>query len=269
MGSFKIGFVGAGVMGGAIISGALRSGVIQASDIYVHDVDRAKLADMANHNGVNACASVDELLGKAGIVLIAVKPAACAKLLDEIAPKLDGKALVSIVAGWNSEKIRKHLMENTRLLCVMPNTPAQCGEGMSVLSANNTLTESELQFATKLFGSFGEVELLDEKYFDIVTGLSGSGPAFVFMFIEAMMQAGVYGGLPQKTARKLAVQTVLGSAATLKMNDRHPADMREAVCTPAGTTIEGVFELENRAFNAAVMAAVEKTARKFRQMTNN
>jgi pyrroline-5-carboxylate reductase len=269
MSSLRMGFIGVGFMGEAILSGALRSSVIAASDIFVHDVDQTKLKSIADHYCVNACAGVDELLDNADVVLVAVKPIACAKLLDDIAQKMSGKAIISIVAGWNSEKIKKHLQESTRLLCVMPNMPALCGEGMSVLSANNTLSEGELQFASHLFNSFGEIEILDEKYFDIVTGLSGSGPAFVFMFIEAMMQAGIYGGLPQKTARKLAIQTVLGSAKVLKMNDRHPAEMRESVCTPAGTTIEGVFELETRGFTAAVIAAVDKSAKKFKQMTNN
>jgi pyrroline-5-carboxylate reductase len=268
MGSYQLGFIGAGVMGEAIMSGALQAGVIAPGDIHVFDIDTAKLKSIACRLQVDACADLDALIARSDVLLAAVKPAMFQRLLEEIATDMRGKALVSIVAGWNTLKIRRHLPDDVRLLCVMPNMPAIAGEGMSVLSANHTLLPEEFEFAQKLFGSFGETELLDEKYFDIVTGLSGSGPAFVFMFIEAMMQAGVYDGLPAKTARKLAVQTALGAAKVLKSNDKHPAEMRDAVCTPAGTTIEGVCELENRGFNGAVIAAVDKSAKKYRQMAN-
>lgn len=268
MDSYKLGFIGAGVMGEAILGGAVRSGVISAADIFAYDVDKKRLSDISGRYSVNECAGLGELIGKSDIILLAVKPTVFQKILEEIAPKVHGKALFSIVAGWNSEKIKKYISSETRLLCIMPNMPAICGEGMSVLSANNSLLPGELQFALKVFGAFGETELLDEKYFDVVTGLSGSGPAFVFMFIEAMMSAGVYNGLPAKTARKLAVQTVLGAAKVLKSNDKHPAEMRDSVCTPAGTTIEGVFELEKCGFNGTVMSAVDKSTKKFRQMVN-
>jgi pyrroline-5-carboxylate reductase len=269
MSSYKIGFIGVGVMGEAILNGVLQANCIPTSDICVHDIDRAKLISMVDHYSVKACVSIDELLATSDIILTAVKPFVFEKLLISIAPKMKGKAIISIVAGWNTEKIKKLLSDETRVLCVMPNMPALCGEAMSVLSANNNLQPEELQFAMKLFGSIGETELLDEKYFDIVTGLSGSGPAFVFMFIEAMMSVGIYNGLPAKTARKLAVQTVLGAAKTLKLNDRHPADMRDAVCTPSGTTIEGVYDLQKNGFNGTVMSAVDKSTKKYKQMVSN
>ncbi len=269
MSQHKIGVIGIGVMGEAIINGALRDTTFSANDFYVYDVDREKLIGMVDHYAVNACVAIDDLLDHADIVLLAVKPLVCGKLLDEIAPKLENKAIVSIVAGWSTEKIKCLVPASTRVLCVMPNTPALCGEGMSVLSSANTLFSDELQFALRLFGSFGETEIVDEQYFDIVTGISGSGPAYVFMFIEAMISAGIYNGLPAKTARKLAIQTVLGAAKALKGTDRHPADMRDAVCTPAGTTIEAVYDLERNGFNGIVMSAVDKCARKYKQMVSN
>jgi pyrroline-5-carboxylate reductase len=269
MSSYKIGFVGVGVMGEAILNGALHAGYIAPEEIYVHDIDHGKLIGMVDRYAVNPCVSIDELLEKSDIILAAVKPFVFKQMLEDISQKIKGKALVSIVAGWSTQKIKNVLTDETRVLCIMPNMPALCGEGMSVLSSNNTLLPDELQFVTSLFGSFGDTELIDEKYFDIVTGISGSGPAYVFMFIEAMMSAGIYNGLPAKTARKLAVQTVLGAAKTLKLNDRHPADMRDAVCTPAGTTIEGVFELEKSGFNGVVISAIDKTAKKYKQMVNN
>jgi pyrroline-5-carboxylate reductase len=266
MKTHKLGIVGVGVMGEAIIGGAIGAGAINGPDIFAFDIDRAKLAVFSERYSVQACKSAADLAGKSDVVLVAVKPMTYESLLREIAPVMHEKALISIVAGWNSAKIAPYLPGDARLLCVMPNMAAACGESMSVLGAGNTLSEDEMQFAMKLFGSFGETELLDEKYFDIVTGLSGSGPAFVLMFIEALMQAGVYNGLPAKTARKLAVQTVLGAAKALKMSDRHPAELRDAVCTPGGTTIEGVLELEKNSFAGTVMAAVDKSTNKYRQM---
>lgn len=268
MGSYRLGFIGTGVMGEAIMSGAACSGAIDVADIYAYDIDAEKLKRITERLNINACGDVRSLIESSDIVLAAVKPAMLQKLLEANGEALRGKALISIAAGWNTPRLRKYLPEDVRVLCVMPNMPAVCGEGMSVLSTANTLLPGELEFALRLFNSFGETELVDEKLFDIVTGLSGSGPAFVFMFIEAMAQAGVQGGLPAKTARKLASQTVLGAAKALKSSDKHPAEMRDAVCTPAGTTIDGVYELESRGFGGTVMAAVGKSAEKYRKMTN-
>lgn len=269
MSQYKVGVIGTGVMGEAILNGALRDTSFSPNDFYVYDVDREKLINMVDHYAVNACVTIGDLLDQAEIVLLAVKPTVCGKLLEEIAPNLEHKAIISIVAGWSTEKIKRLVPASSRVLCVMPNTPALCGEGMSVFSSANTLNHDELQFALRLFGSFGETEIVDERYFDIVTGVSGSGPAYVFMFIEAMISAGIYNGLPAKTARKLAVQTVLGAAKSLKGTDRHPADMRDAVCTPAGTTIEAVYDLERNGFNGIVMSAVDKCAKKYKQMVSS
>lgn len=268
MESYKLGILGAGVMGEAIMGGALRAGVVQAANVFVYDIDEGKLQRASNTYSVTACESPDDLIGKSDIVLAAVKPAVFQRLLEDNAQLLRGKALVSIVAGWDSAKILQRLPADARLLCVMPNMAAACGEAMSVLASNNTLLPGELQFALRLFGSFGETEMLDDKHFNIVTGLSGSGPAFALMFIEAMMQAGIYNGLPNKTARKLALQTVLGAAKALKVSEKHPAELRDSVCTPGGTTIEGVQELERSGFTGAVMSAVDKSAKKYKQMAN-
>ncbi len=269
MSQFKVGIIGTGVMGEAIINGALRSHLFHAEDFFVYDVDREKLIGMVDHYGVNACIELSDLLVKADIILLAVKPYVLEKLLEEISAKLASKAVISIAAGWSTEKVKRLLHESTRVLCVMPNTPALSGEGMSVFSASNTLSDDELKFALELFGSFGETEIIEEKHFDIVTGISGSGPAYVFMFIEALISAGIYHGLPAKTARKLATQTVLGAAKSLKGTDRHPADMRDAVCTPGGTTIEAVYDLEKNGFNGIVISAVDQCSRKYKQMVNS
>lgn len=268
METLKLGIIGVGVMGEAIIGGAIRAGAVESKNVYAFDVDSTKLQAFAERYSVHACKNAPELVGQTDVVLAAVKPATFEPLLKDIAASLSNKALISIVAGWNTAKIMKVLQKETRLLCVMPNMAAAVGESMSVLASNNTLSSSELLFVSGLFGTIGETEILDEKYFDIVTGLSGSGPAFVMMFIEALMQAGVYNGLPAKIARKLAVQTVIGAARTVKISEKHPAELRDAVCTPGGTTIEGVLELEKSAFVGTVMSAVDKSTKKFRQMVN-
>ena len=265
MSMFKIGFIGTGVMGESIIGGIVKKKAMSASNIYLFDIDAAKRIHMADAYGVVACASAQELVSASDVVFLAVKPAVCQGVLEELSEQLAGKAIFSIAAGWGTARIAA-LAPKARVLCVMPNMAAISGEAMSVLSADHTLTQEEYDFAKLIFGAIGEVETIPEKHFDIVTGISGSGPAYVFMFIEAMAEAGIYHGLPAKTARKLAAQTLLGAAKTQLMTDRHPADLRDAVCTPAGTTIEAVMELESRGFTGTVMAAVDRCARKYQQM---
>lgn len=264
----RLGFVGTGVMGEAILQGVVRGGVLPANHISIYDTDASKMAQIAGKFGVCTAASVRDLIGQSDLILFAVKPVVLGPLLAETADVLQGKAIISIVAGWGTAKIGAITVEHTRILCVMPNTPAVCGEGMSVLSADNTLLPDELMFAKQLFGSFGQVEIVAERYFDIVTGISGSGPAYVFQFIEALMQAGIYKGLPAKTARTLAAQMVLGSARLVLESEKHPAELRDAVCTPAGTTIEAVYALEQQGFTGTVMSAVEACANKYRDMVS-
>ena len=268
MDGYRLGFVGTGVMGEAILQGVLRGAVLPARQISVFDTDAGKMAQIHNKYAVNTCESMQRLIEQSDIILFAVKPVVFGPLLQDIAPSLKGKAIVSIVAGWGTAKIGAITGNEVRILCVMPNTPAICGEGMSVLSADNTLLAEEQTFARKLFASFGKVEVIAERYFDIVTGISGSGPAYVYVFIEALMQAGIFKGLPAKTARALAAQMVLGSAKLVLESDKHPAELRDAVCTPGGTTIEAVYELEQQGFTAAVMSAVIVCAEKYTDMVS-
>ena len=265
MNSYKLGFIGTGIMGESILSGIVSKKAMSPDNLFVYDIDHAKRIQMVDVYGVRACVTAAELVDACDVVFLSIKPMVCQSVLEELADKLAGKAIFSIVAGWSTARIAA-LAPAARVLCVMPNVAAISGEAMSVLSADHTLTENEFRFANLIFSAFGEVETIPEKHFDIVTGISGSGPAYAFMFIEAMAQAGIYNGLPAKTARKLAAQTLLGAAKTQLLGDRHPADLRDAVCTPGGTTIEAVMELESRGFNGTVMAAVDRCARKYRQM---
>ena len=266
MNRMRLGFVGIGVMGGAILQGVINGQVLPPEQISIFDVDAGKKAQLCHQYGVANTSSVGELIARSDLVLFAVKPMVMGGLLTQVADQLTDKAVVSIVAGWSTAKIQGVLGNQTRVLCVMPNTPAIAGEGMSVLSADNTLDVEEMELAKALFCSFGKVEVLPERYFDIVTGISGSGPAYVYQFIEALMESGIYKGLPAKTARTLAAQMVLGSAKLVLESDKHPAELRDAVCTPGGTTIEAVYELEQSGFTSSVMAAVIACAEKYSRM---
>ena len=257
----KIGFIGAGNMAGAIIKGALNSGY-DANDLFAFDIDRKKIDDL----GINACNSACELVENCDITFFAVKPYIIESVLEQIKGISANRAFVSIVAAWSTEKLLGYLPE-ARILRVMPNTPLMVGEGAVALSAQNNLTEEELAFAEKFLSSQGFVFTVKEDLMNAVTGLSGSGPAYVYVFIEALADAGVMQGLPRDLAYKLAAQTVKGAAEMVLKTGEHPGALKDAVTSPAGTTICGIFELEKAGFRAAAIKAVNASADKSRELS--
>ena len=181
--------------------------------------------------------------------------------------------IISIAAGLSVEALQKMAEEGrdsqdltTKIIRVMPNTPAMVGEGMSALCRNKYVTEEEFQFVMKIFSGIGSAEEVDESLMDAVTGVSGSGPAYVYLFIEALADGGVLAGLPRDKAVKFAAQTVLGSARMVLETGKHPGELKDAVCSPAGTTIEGVRALEAEGLRYAVMSAVAASAEKSKNM---
>ena len=261
----KIGWIGCGNMGGAILHGALESGVISKDDAIVYDI-KEEMMDKAKGWGAALGESDADVCGKCDIVLLAVKPQQAKVALAQCGEALDGKALISIVAGVTVERLRGMISGNARILRVMPNTPAMVFEGAFALCADNDLASEEMAAAEELFRSIGVVEKVPETLIDAVCGLSGGGPAYVAMFIEAMADGGVKQGLPRATAYRLAAQTCLGTAKMILDMDIHPGQLKDMVTSPGGTTIEGCEALEKGGMRGTVIECINVATEKSKQL---
>eukprot|EP01012_Entosiphon_sulcatum_P013178 TRINITY_DN18459_c0_g1_i1.p1 TRINITY_DN18459_c0_g1~~TRINITY_DN18459_c0_g1_i1.p1 ORF type:complete len:289 (+),score=62.00 TRINITY_DN18459_c0_g1_i1:54-869(+) len=259
----KIGFLGGGQMAEAMTRGFLSKGFAAASDIFVSDVAEAQLARLQKELGVNTGKDNRAASRFANILILAVKPNNVEAVLTEIKPDLTANhLLVSICAGVTLSTLHT-LTEGSscRLVRVMPNTPCLVGLAASAFCLGPNTVPADADTMGKLLSAVGIHFQLDEKLLDAVTGLSGSGPAYVYMFIEAMADGGVRAGLPRDVAQALAAQTVLGSAQMV-LNGRHPGQLKDAVCSPGGTTIEGVAALEAGGMRSAVIQAVSAAAKR-------
>ena len=260
MNEYRIGFIGAGNMARAIIGGAIEKKVLSAEHICVYDIDPNKTAELKERLHVLTTDSIDSLCKESDIILVAVKPNVMTDVLNTL--KVHDKPVVSIAAGWSADKIKNIIGPERKVLRLMPNTPLMVGEGMSVFEMPSSFDEKEMMFIENMFLSLGEVEKAPLKLMDAVTAVSGSGPAYVYMFVEALADAGVLCGLSRDMAIKLAAQTVLGSAKMVLDSGVHPGALKDAVCSPGGTTIEAVKSLEMNGFRGAVIEAVEACTRK-------
>lgn len=252
-----IGFIGFGNMAKAIISGIKNSG--SGGDLSIVAADSSPAA-LENAAGLGVCIieSNTELVKAADIIFLAVKPQVIESVLEEISSVASqDKLFVSIIAGRSLEYFAEKLGDSIPVIRTMPNTPALVGEGMTALCANEHVRGSEMEFVVSLFSGFGKAEVVPERLFDAVVGASGSSPAYVFMLIEAIADAAVEGGLPRAQAYTFAAQSVLGSAKMVLETGKHPGELKDMVCSPAGTTIEAVRVLEEKGFRGAVIAAVK------------
>ena len=260
----KLGFIGAGNMGSAILKGILKQNRLEASEIAISD-KLPKLCEGFAKQGVHVMESNAALASACDCVLLAVKPVYAAQVIEEIYAQLEDKFVISIVAGWTYEMLQSALPQSARFVRVMPNTPLSVGEGMSLLSSRCKCTEEEFAFAKSVFAAAGKVAEVEDHMFTAATSISGCGPAFVFQFIEALADGGVRYGVPRALAYELAAQTLIGSAKMVLESGEHPGKLKDAVCSPGGTTIEGIYALEKGGMRAAVMdalgATVEKTAK--------
>jgi len=255
MGSMKFGFIGSGKMASALVRGAIDSGVIECKDLVVCDAIPAVAAALAFATGASAGTNT-EVAADADVLLLCVKPADALEALHgfhEVAP---GKLVISIVAGLPLEALEKAAGPEVRMVRVMPNTPALIHKGAAAYALGSTATSEDAEITEKIFGAVGEIVRVKEALLDVVTGLSGSGPAFVYLVIEALSDAGVLMGLPRDLSLKLAAQTVSGSAEMVLQTGRHPAVLRDEVTSPGGTTIAGLEALEAGGVRAALMSAV-------------
>ena len=263
----KIAFFGGGNMAEALIKGLITAGTVKPGHILVTDVSADRLAHLSKTYGVVAQKSNPDAARSADVIILSVKPQVIEKVLAETASVLDEKKLViSIAAGVSLAKIERLLKEGTRVVRVMPNTPALVLAGATALAAGQHATQEDLALSQGIFNSVGRAVVVDEKLMDAVTGLSGSGPAYVFLIIDALSDAGVKAGLPRPLALELAAQTVYGSAKMVLETKEHPGKLRDMVTSPGGTTIEGLHALEKGKLRATLMNAVEAATARSREL---
>ena len=263
--AIKVSCIGTGNMGKALTIGLCSH--IDSKNIFIYDADLKQSTKLAENYGVNISKSTNEACDNADIIIIAVKPLIVWDVLDQIKDFVKNKTLVSVAAGITISSIAEKLYSETKIIRAMPNTPALVGKGMTVLTASPNTDSSTLETVKNIFQYVGEVITLPENLLDAVTGLSGSGPAFVFTFIQALADAAVKLGIPRKEALLLASQTVMGSAAMVTEKLENPIALRDNVASPGGTTIEGIYVLEERGFSGTVIDAVIKAAEKSKQLS--
>lgn len=261
----KIGIIGCGNMGGAILYGALNSGVIAPEQAYVYDINPAMM-EKAKGWGVNLVNSDEEVCECSDIILLAVKPQNAAEALGMCNKALDGKAMMSIVAGVTVERLQNMIDGTPRILRLLPNTPAMVFEGAFAICSDNDFTAEELAAAKAIYEAIGIIEMVPEHLIDAACALNGGGPAFVAMFIEAMADGGVKQGLPRATAYRLAAQTALGTAKMILETGMHPGQIKDMVTSPGGTTIEGCEALERGGMRGAVIDCINKAAEKSKRL---
>lgn len=260
----KLGFIGAGAMGGAIIRGLLAKGRVARENLVYYDPDPASQAKMEKLR-VEAAGDNAEVM-HAQVVFLAVKPQLLASVLAEIKGFVQPRHLIiSIAAGTTLATLEAALPES-RIIRAMPNTPALVGAGMTCLAPGNRATQEDTALALTLFQAVGQAAAVEERLMDAVTGLSGSGPAFVALFIEALADGGVKAGLPRTLAHNMAMQTVLGAAKLCHQEELHPGRLKDLVASPGGTTIEGLHVLESGGFRGLVMSAVAAAAARAKEL---
>ena len=253
----KIGFLGAGKMATALAGGFIRAGLVQAGDVISSDVSENARKAFSAGTGAQTVASNIEVAKAADVLFIAVKPDQVAGVLAEIRPALQKKHLiVSIAAGITLARLETAAGPGMRLIRVMPNTPALVGASATAFALGSSASPDDRELALKLFSSVGAAFAVKESQLDAVTGLSGSGPAYAYLIIEALSDGGVASGLPRDVATRLAAQTLLGSAKMVLETGMHPGALKDMVASPGGTTIEGLHELEKGKLRGTLMNAV-------------
>jgi pyrroline-5-carboxylate reductase len=263
----RIGFVGGGNMGEALIRGLLGTKTVPAALLSATDVRTERTAQLAKQFGITAHADNLRLVRETDVVVLAVKPQIMATVVAEIAPAVTARhLLISIAAGVSTAAIRTALGKEARIVRVMPNTPALVLQGAAAVAKGRGLEAEDLAVAQAIFGAVGRVVVLDESLMDAVTGLSGSGPAYVALVVEALADGGVNMGLDRATALTLATQTVLGAAQLLVETGMHPGALKDMVSSPGGTTIAGITALEDGGLRATLIRAVERATVRSREL---
>lgn len=254
-------------MAEAIISGLLQGRHLLSSQICASDIRAARLAEIRESYGIAATAKNQEAAAWADTILLAVEPQALDEVLQEIAPVAGAGALiVSVAAGYPIARVRRHLSKCGKIVRAMPNTPSTMREGITALSYGSGVHEADVRTARAIFEPIGKVVEVSERALDAVTGLSGSGPAYVYLIIEALSDGGVKMGLARDTAQLLAAQTVAGAARMVIESREHPGILKDRVASPGGTTIAGLHELERGCLRATLISAVEAATKRSEEL---
>ena len=263
----KLGLIGCGNMAKAIMGGIIGKGIYKPDELVASDVSRPMLEGARETYGIDITDSNREVAGNSEMLLLAVKPQYYEGVIREIADLVRPEQIVITIApgktlAWLEETFGKEV----KIVRLMPNTPAMVQEGMTAVAPNTRITKEELDRVLTLLGSFSKTEVVPEHLMDVVTSVSGSSPAYVFLFIEAMADAAVADGMPRAQAYKFAAQAVYGSAKMVLETGKHPAELKDMVCSPGGTTIEAVRVLEEKGFRSAVFEAMKACTKKSASM---
>lgn len=262
-----IGFIGAGNMGSAMIGGILNSSLVTTSQLIVSDPSTAVLDKIKSSFSIDVTTSNERVAERSDVLFLAIKPDKFSEVIPQISQVLKSDCIVvSIAAGKTISAIESAFGKKVKLVRAMPNTPALVCEAMSALSPNSFVTAEELTQIQEIFHCFGKSEVVPESMMDAVVGVSGSSPAYVYLFIEAMADAAVADGMPRAQAYKFAAQSVYGAAKMVLETGQHPGFLKDMVCSPAGTTIDAVSELEKHGFRGTVIRAQRACTKKSREM---
>ena len=254
----KLGFIGTGNMAGAIMGGIIKKGLIAPEEIIGADLMPQSRERVKEEYGINVTADNKEAAEKSEVLILSVKPQFYAQTIAEIRDCIrEEQMVITIAPGKTLEWLGEQFQKPVKIVRTMPNTPALVGEGMTAACPNPYLNDEEIAYVKTLLQSFSRVEIVPERLMDVVVSVSGSSPAYVFVLIEAMADAAVSGGMPRAQAYQFAAQAVLGSAKMVLDTGKHPGELKDMVCSPAGTTIEAVRVLEERGFRSAVIEAMK------------
>ena len=262
-----IGFIGAGNMAEAMIRGLLKGAHIAADRVVASGPRQERLDELGAKYGIRTTLSNRDVAKAAGLLVLSIKPQIMDKVLREVGEHLKpGTLVVSIAAGIDTAAIEDAIPDTMRVVRAMPNTPALVGAGATAISAGKHASEADLATCRALFDAVGITVTLGEEHLDAVTGLSGSGPAYIFLILEALADAGVKVGLSRRNAQRLAAQTVMGSAKLLLDTDEHPGKLKDMVTSPGGTAIAGLHTLEQGGLRTTLINAVETATKRAREL---
>jgi len=258
----KLGFIGCGNMAGAMLGGIIENKTYTADEIIGADVYAPSREKVKEQYGIDVTAENKEVAEKSDIVVLSIKPQYCEEVIQGIKDSVrEDQMFITIIPGKTLKWLEAAFGKPVKIIRTMPNTPAMVKEGMTGVCSNAYVTDEDMQKAIAILNGFGKAEQVPEKLMDIVTGVSGSSPAYVFLLIEAMADAAVAGGMPRNQAYQFAAQSVMGSAKLMLQSGKHPGELKDMVCSPGGTTIGAVRVLEEKGFRSAVFEAVTEAAR--------
>lgn len=262
-----IGFIGCGNIAKSLIAGIIKSGVVERNQVIASNRSTPSLQEVEEQYGIEITTNNIEVAKKADFLFLTVTSDSYEVVINEIKESVQPNAVIILVAAGESIQKNEHrFAKPVKLVKAMPNTPTMVNEGVTGIAVNQFVTESDLEETKALFESFGRVELVDESLMDVVTAVGGSSPAFTYMFIEALADGAVMYGMPRKQAYVFAAQAVLGAAKMMLETNIHPAELKDSVCSPGGTTIESVARLEERGLRSAVIEAVKVNVEKAKQI---